>query len=517
MKAVRDLLKHSSIYGLGQILSRFASVLLLPLYTRCLSPADYGIIATLDLTAGILGILIGSGVAQAVVRFHFEAKDAVGLRRVWWTGLAWVLFTATLVTVPVVLTRESLAELTLGSGVSSGGHFWLLTAGTMWFNFVTDVLETYLRVRKWSGLFVAVSLGRLLFNISMSVWFLVGLELGVAGQLLSNLIAAGVYNLTLLALFVRGVGWFAFDTKILKQLLRFGTPLIVTSMLSLLMHQADCYLLRAFSDMEHVGVYSLAAKIAQAINTLCLVPFSSIWNVVMYEIAEQPDSKRLFARVFQYWVFALMAIMLSVALFAHPLLPFLAPGQFTEAADLIAVMLPGFLLFALHGMFNVPALLAKKTAVQIPPSIVGVAVKIGLNILLIPLLGSMGAAIACVATYAAYSFTGLWFYRRIDHIPYPFGMCALAGAMVTVVFATVRFAIYPQLDSVLAQVAVATVVSLLMTLILMAPVAGIVIRELADRTRLPVFVKLARLSERLQPRQPRDRETVASSSIADRP
>ena len=75
MRSISDLAKHSSIYGLGQIISRFASVLILPLYTHYLSPADYGVIAILDLTTMILAMMIGAGMSQAVTRYHFEAKS----------------------------------------------------------------------------------------------------------------------------------------------------------------------------------------------------------------------------------------------------------------------------------------------------------------------------------------------------------------------------------------------------------------------------------------------------------
>ena len=61
----RDILKHSGVYGLGQVLSRLASVLMLPLYTHYLRPADYGTIAILDLTAGVVGIIIGGGMVSA--------------------------------------------------------------------------------------------------------------------------------------------------------------------------------------------------------------------------------------------------------------------------------------------------------------------------------------------------------------------------------------------------------------------------------------------------------------------
>ena len=65
----RDILKHRACTVSGQVLSRLASVFMLPLYTHYLRPADYGTIAILDLTAGVVGIIIGGGIVAAVSRY----------------------------------------------------------------------------------------------------------------------------------------------------------------------------------------------------------------------------------------------------------------------------------------------------------------------------------------------------------------------------------------------------------------------------------------------------------------
>ena len=70
----RDLLKHSAIYGLGQILARLASIILLPLYTRYLTPADYGILSVIDLAIGVLALVAAGGLAGTVNLFHFDVK-----------------------------------------------------------------------------------------------------------------------------------------------------------------------------------------------------------------------------------------------------------------------------------------------------------------------------------------------------------------------------------------------------------------------------------------------------------
>src|SRR5262249_9455190 len=281
------------VYGLGQILSSLASFLLLPVYTRHLSPGDYGYIAILDLTAGVLGILIGSGISAALTRYHFDVEDEGVRDQVWWTGLSIVTLLASVLIVPAWLWREELAEWTLGPTGGRGGWYYSLVLPTIWCAALGQVLQTYLRVRKWSGLFVGFSVVRLLSNIALNVYFLVVLGRGVEGILLGNLLAGATMTLALLLLFVASRGRFAFARPLAGQLMAFGAPLVVTALLSLAMHQANRLFLRMFVGMDQVGIYSLACQIGQGVNSLYLLPFGMIWPVFAYEIAHRPDAKAI--------------------------------------------------------------------------------------------------------------------------------------------------------------------------------------------------------------------------------
>ena len=497
MKSAKDLLKHSSIYGVGQILSRFASVLLLPLYTRCLSTSDYGCVAILDLTAGILAILIGGGLAQAVVRFHFEETSEDGERRVWWTGLSWVVACATVVTMPMALGRGLLADLTLDPGVGDGAFFYLLAAGTLWCNTIASLIETWLRVKKRSLTFVGVSLGRLLLNIGLNVWFLVGLDMGVVGLLLGNLIAAAANTLVLALVFANSLRECAFDSALLRKLRQFGTPLIVTALLSLLMHEADRYFLKHYAGLGEVGVYSLAYKIGQAVNMLFLIPFAAIWNVVMYEMAAEPNAKQNYARVFEFFTYALLIVTLAASLFAWPLLPLLTPGDYSEAVDLIPIVLLAYVLFAMHQQFSVPALLAKKTSALIPASVAGVITNVVLNLLLVPRFGATGAAWASVATYAAFSFTGLVCYRSIDRYPYPFGRLIAVGIGITATYVAARVWLLPELSMPL-QLIVAASVTAIWSAVILRPVMAPVLELFAEKIGGSRGERLRRWARRTQ-------------------
>lgn len=423
MKLHRDILKHSSIYGIGQILGRVASLLLLPLYTRCLVPADYGVVAILDLTAGILAVLIGAGMASAVTRFHFDADGEQWHDRVWWTGLSYVALSSSLLIAPMWLGRDWLAELTLGADIANGANFYALALATMWFGTFTEVFDAYLRVQKRSALFVALSFLRLLLNVGLNVYFLVVRGDGIAGLLIGNLLATAAYTLTMFAIFYGSRGRCVFDRPMATKLLRFGGPLIATALLSMVIHEADRYFLRVWVDLDQVGLYSLAYKIGQAVNMLCLMPFTAIWGVVVYEIARSPDAKRQYAAVFEHFVAGLSLVMLAASLFARPLLMWLTTAEYAAAADLVPIICLGYLCFSLHEHFRVPVLLAKQTRSLVPVYLFAALLNLACNVVLIPRWHAAGAAWASVITYAGFSAFGLLRYRQIDVIPYPFRRC----------------------------------------------------------------------------------------------
>jgi len=427
----RDLFKHSAVYGIGQVLRGLSSFLMLPVYTNYLRPADYGIIAILDFTTAILAITIGSGMVNAVTRYSFAAKDEVERNQVWWTGVTYIAGISTMILLPAIVFRDSLASMTLGSSVSQGGFYLALVLPTMWINIVQAIPDAYLRVRKWSGVSVAVNMFRLIFNISLNVAFLVIWELGVTGVLLGNLIAVVVTAAIQFIIFSRQVQSFDFSSPHLTKLLQFGMPLIATTLLALVMHQTDRYILRLFVGLDQVGIYALAYTVGRGVFSLCLMPFSMIWSVVIYEIAKRPDAKQIYAQVFEYVIYGLGLIMLGVALFSENLLSLMVEPDYLPAAQIIPIICLAYIFFGMHDHFRVPVLLEKKTVTLVPVFLAGALFNVGANFLVIPIFGMYGAAWTSVLTYVGFSLIGLWRYRRIDRYDYPFGRCAFAlGGMI---------------------------------------------------------------------------------------
>ncbi|MFX0142190.1 MAG: lipopolysaccharide biosynthesis protein, partial [Candidatus Hodarchaeota archaeon] len=72
LSELKKLLRHSSVYSIGNLLSKAIGFFLIPLYTRYLTPADYGVLELLELTSSIISLFLGLRIGTAVIRFFYD-------------------------------------------------------------------------------------------------------------------------------------------------------------------------------------------------------------------------------------------------------------------------------------------------------------------------------------------------------------------------------------------------------------------------------------------------------------
>lgn len=449
----RQIVRHASVFGAGAVLFRLASVALLPLYTRHLAPADYGVLAILDLSVSLLAIVVGGGVGSAAIRSHCTAEGNAHHPAVWWTAMFAVFCAATPLISAALAGRSTISHFIFGPAVSQGPYFLALALPTLWAGTFTSVIENYFRSTKASSFLVLMGLLRLFINVGLNVLFLVRFEMGVAGVLWGNLLSAVVIGALEIGFLVRRLGPPVIDKSLLAPYWRFGGPLILHGLLSTVMHQADRYLLRRSVDLGSVGLYSVAYQIGQGVNTLVILPFAAVWSPLVYEVARQKDAGRTYARVFEYFVYGLSLVLLLTSMLARPILALVAPPSYAPAADLVPIVCLAYLFFSLHEHFKVPVLLSGRTVDFLPVVTTAAAANIGINLVAIPRYGAVAAAWASVATFAIFSFGGLARYRRTARYPYALARTAVQVAGMIASYGLYAAFILPYLGT-LAQGAV---------------------------------------------------------------
>jgi len=414
---LKNIGKHSAVYAVGWMAGSLVSLIMLPIYTRYLTTSDYGVLSLLDKTMGILRILLMVGITSAVAKFYHSTEKADERKQVVSAAFWLVLASTVLWLIACFPLSAPLSRLILGNATYTS--FIQVAVAIVAIESLLGVYLASLRCAKRSRLFLVYGVCRLATGVAGNVLFIVVLRLGVLGMLLGNLTSSGLAMAVSLVQLTHENG-LPFRPPLARRMLVFGLPLVPAALAAAVMHNADRYLLRYFTDLEQVGIYDLGYKLPFAMNSFILGTFAMVWSsATVYEVARLPEARQLFARIALYFMLVYATAQMVLAALAVPIVRVLAPPEYFDAYRVMPVVALGCVIYAMHIFFAVGVYLRSKTW-ALPIVYAGAAaVNVAANALLIPRFGYMAAAWVTVATYAVFSLGGYAVYRRFYAIPFP--------------------------------------------------------------------------------------------------
>jgi len=289
--SLKQLGKHSLVYGLGSMLAKLLAFLLLPLYTRYLTPADYGIYSLLIITSAVAGILMQLGFGSALFRevIYQESEESTVIS----TSLYFLLAEVALFLTLLLIASSHLSGLIFGT--PDYAYLLRLTFIGAALGVLDVLMMAKLRIHTKSTLFAALTVTKLLVAIALNILFIVVLRRGVEGLVMTNLIQAAFSACVSLAILAGDLRP-TFSMPILQRLLSFGVPLIPFGLSTQVLTYADRYFLKHFSTATEVGLYSLGYNIGMVLNLL-VSAVQLAWPAQMFAIAKQPNAEKQIARI----------------------------------------------------------------------------------------------------------------------------------------------------------------------------------------------------------------------------
>jgi O-antigen/teichoic acid export membrane protein len=382
------LVKHSTIYAIGNISRQLVGFLMLPLYTHYLTPADYGVVGLLTFALAVLEPFFGARLGDAMLKFYYEAQEETMRRRVISTSLVITGGVSAAVATIAFLSRASASKLIFGTAQ------YALPVGLMSYVFLTQALESYgltwVRIQRRPILFISVNLSKLALQLSLNIWFIVYLQLGVTGVVLSGIVSSATYatGLSLYSIYYNGVSC---DSRIAKRMLAFSWPLWLSSLASLYIFSSNRYYIRIFGSMDQVGYYELAARFGTLLGLVIWQPISQFWETERFRYYQQPHARAIFASVFDFSAMLLFIGALGISIFSDPVIRFMSAPAFHKAALLVPLLAFGWLFGYLTLFINFSFLVTEKTVLISRNNYVTVAIVTALNFVLIPRFGYIGA------------------------------------------------------------------------------------------------------------------------------
>jgi O-antigen/teichoic acid export membrane protein len=422
------LSRHSVIYGVGGLTSRFLAVLMLPLYTSYVSAGDYGRIELLTSAMAVAVVVIRGGANFGFIRFYFLEKDPDYRRRLirtcFWAQMGY----STLALVCCIIFAPELARL-LGVEWApppahlqgSGTSLVIATGVLLWVNVNYAQMTNLFRAEQRSVAFSFATLANIGITVPLTVILVVVFKHGPLGILVGNLSGTLIVFIALLGYRREQLG-LQFDRKLLHSLNRFGFPLMAAALAMWVMNFGDRFmiskLLHGHYATVQVGQYSLANKISQAM-VLLFTAFQIAWPAFAYSIEDEDEAKRAYSYVLTYLMFIAAWAAVGLSLFAPWLVHFLGrQPAYWPAATAVPALAYSSVFYAGFIVVTIATGRARQTKFNWIAGAAAALLNFTLNLWLIPAYGMLGAAYATLAGTVLLMLVRTWNAQHVYRVAY---------------------------------------------------------------------------------------------------
>lgn len=426
---LRRFLRDSAIYGLSNVLLRGVSLLLVPVYTRILSPTDYGIVDLITVFTALVGVSVALEIAQGLARFLPDAttpdeRSAYASTALWFTIAAYVVFT-----VAAVIFAEPLSALLLDDPARR--DLLLVALPVVVGSAIFYLLQMELRYGLRPKQYAICSLIYSGLGIAASVALVAGLRIGVAGVFIGQAIGA-VAGIAASLAWSRSVYRLRVDVKRLREMLAFSLPLLPSSLGVFVTLYVDRIAIRELLNLHELGLFGVGYRIA-SIVTLLVVGFQGALTPLIYTHYREPGTPRELARIFSFFIFVALTLCLVLALFAGELVRLVAAPAYWTGALVVPFLAPALLLSMMY-IFAPGLAITKRTGMTSTINLIGAGLNAVLSFSLVPLFGISGAAGATLIS-AATIFSLSMITSQIHYpVPHAWPRLALASLVGLLVF-----------------------------------------------------------------------------------
>jgi len=419
-KDIIRLTKHSAVYGIGNILSRSLSFLLLPLYSNVLPTAEYGKVGILFAYLAFFNVIFLYGLDTTFLRFYILKDENNDPKETFSTAFISLFVTNILFCSLIFIFSGNIAYFILES--ENLKNLIQLAIIIIFFDTLSVLPFLILRAEERSKQFVLLKFITIAVNLLLNIYLVAVIKMGIKGIFLSNAVSSCL-SLILVFNIILTKFRFRFSRKLYSVMLKFALPYIFPGISIICMEVIDREIIKRILGFEENGIYSAAYKLGMFMS-LIVASFRFAWHPFFLSIANREDAKRIYAKILTYFLYITLWAFLVISVFINLLVKiriksFTLLGQeYWSGINIIPYVLFAYILYGVYVNFIIGIYLKKKSGYL--PYITGISAltNILLNIVLIPRIGILGAAIATTFSYGVMALILYFLVQRIYYIQY---------------------------------------------------------------------------------------------------
>jgi len=386
------------------------NIILLPILTRNLAIADYGAFALILITLNILPPLAALGLHNSLIRFGAAAKGKRDVQELFYSMGFIVLATSLLISGLFLLLTPQIATSLFQNNLAAALLLVpnILIACLIFFAWQYFVTFQQIKRYTWLNLFNAY------LETALVAYFVLA-GYGLEGAVIALLVEQLVVFLIMMYLIVAEIGFATPKFMHVRQYLNYGLPLIPGSLSGWIVNSSDRYLIALFLGTAAVGYYSPGYTAGTTIGMVA-APLSTLLPAVLskhYDENNLVDIRTILTYSLKYYIGIALPCVFALSVLSKPILLLLTTQQIaTNGYLVIPFVAAGTMLIGAYSVLVTIIALKKKTAVIGTIWMLSAALNLGLNLVLIPYLGLVGAALTTfLAFLLAFVLTTIYSFR----------------------------------------------------------------------------------------------------------
>lgn len=451
MSQFKKLASDTALYGISTILARMINFFLVPIQTYAFGkPADLSSNVEFYAYIGVLLTLYTLGLETAF--FRFAIRNPEQRQRVFNESLSLVLVVSILPTTAIILFASDIAQALDYKGQE---RFIIWSALLVAIDAITAIPFARLRAENKARRFVQAKVINILIVVSLNVFFLIFCKdiyegdylsslrplikyvydptIGPGYIFLANLIANALYFLILRDAFSGLI--FRINRAEARTLLIYAFPIMLTNLVGVINSLTDRIFLRHwlpadfYADLtakDALSIYGQCAKLA-VLMMLAINSFKFAADPFFFSKAQDKEAPDLLARVTKWFVIVCVLLWVGVCLNLDLVGLFVAPA-YRVGLDVVPILMLGNLFIGVYYNISFWFKLSDKTKFGTLITAVGAAVTIVGNIVLIPMIGYMGCAVAFLVS--SFVMTAMCYFLGEKYYPVPYDVRSAVGYVI---------------------------------------------------------------------------------------
>jgi O-antigen/teichoic acid export membrane protein len=418
LAGIRQLANQTIWYGLSNIVGRFINYLLTPILTYIYASADYGDISILFATAAFLNIVFTYGMETSYFRFTQTEEQ----QKVFNTTFSMLLITTTTLLLLLLFPIQYIADI------------MQLSTHPEWLIYVVVIvaLDTFavipfskLRQDGKPKKFAAIKLLNIFINMFFVIFFLYFCKedyesgkqtffaslynpnIGIGYVFIANLIASAATLLMLLKEFSHFE--ISLNKKLIKEIFIYSTPLIIVGFGGIINETIDRFMIvyhfngTSEEARSANGIYSANYKLAVLI-VLFIQTFRMGAEPYFFKQSTKDNARETYARIMHFFIIVCSCCFLGVVLFLDIWKHFMGINkhpEYLQGLFIVPILMLAKIFLGIYYNLSVWYKLTNKTSIGAIITLIGAALTVLVNFLLIPYLGYLACAIATVVCYGS--------------------------------------------------------------------------------------------------------------------